>query len=94
MSISRKSNKKNGQSDFATTTDYQLHKSILFPSSVSRFIIDFTAMKLLALIKATEDETEKRNLVEVINNYRKGKVAIAWRSGKPVWIQVTNESGR
>ena len=72
-------------------TEFQLHKSQLFPTAINRFIVDFTAVKLVSYISAAQSVEERDVLKQVLHDYKRGKVAVAWRSGRPVWINVTNE---
>jgi len=69
-------------------TEFQLHKSQM--SSVdSRRVIDYTSHRLMRYIEATTDEQQRQTLQNLLQDYKAGKVAIAWKSGKPVWMQVT-----
>lgn len=70
------------------TTEFQLHKSQLTVSSVKR-IIDYTEFKLKLFIKTVTDMQQKETLIKVLESYKRGLVAVAWKSGKPVWINVT-----
>jgi len=75
----------------SSSTEFQLHKSQLFPATISRFVIDFTSVKLVSYISSLKEEHEKDLLKQVLKDYKKGRVAVAWRSGQPVWINITNE---
>lgn len=76
-------------------TEFQLHKSQLplaqgFPKGK---VVDFTEHKLLLLIRQTKDNDRKLLLLDLLTQYRAGKVAVAWDSGyKPVYVTVTRET--
>jgi hypothetical protein len=69
-------------------TDFQLHKSQL-PVAVLRSVFDYTSYRLMKFIEVTSDEQQKETLRSVLKQYREGVVAVAWKSGRPVWIPVT-----
>jgi hypothetical protein len=72
------------------STDFQLHKSqqAIF-GGIMKSIVDFTERKLNKCIEETTDENQKSLLVNLLKEYVAGKVAVAWRRGRPVWIKVT-----
>lgn len=71
-------------------TDFQLHKSQLSLSSV-KSIIDYTENKLRLFIQIVIDKQQKETLTNVLEGYRKGEIAIAWKAGRPVWLHVTKD---
>lgn len=71
-------------------TEFQLHKSQLSLSSVKR-IIDYSELRLKYFISTVTDSQQKETLTKVLESYKKGDVAVAWKAGKPVWINVTKE---
>lgn len=75
----------------ASSTEYQLHKSQLFPTIIARNLVDFTTIKLMSCINNSENEDDKIVLKKVLQDYKKGKIAVAWKAGLPIWINVTNE---
>ena len=72
-------------------TEYQLHKSQL-PRADKRNLFDYTEFRLRLYISSVTDETQRITLKDILASYKKGWVAIAWRSGKPIWLKVTRES--
>ena len=72
-------------------TDFQLHKSQI-PGSDKRNLFDYTEFRLKKYITQVSDEQQKTTLTEILEQYRKGRVAVAWKAGKPVWITITKES--
>lgn len=74
-------------------TEFQLHKSQL-PVTSRRNLFDYTEFRLRLYITQVKDEQQKISLENVLASYLKGHVAVAWRSGKPVWISVTKETKR
>ena len=71
-------------------TDFQFHKSQSFGDK--RNLFDYTEFRLKLYISQVTDEQQKQTLVEVLSNYKKGLVAVAWKIGKPIWINITKES--
>ncbi|NBW13036.1 MAG: hypothetical protein EBR82_33955 [Caulobacteraceae bacterium] len=57
-------------------------------------LFDYTEHRLKLYITQTQDEQQKATLKQVLNDYKKGLVAVAWKAGKPVWINVTKETTR
>jgi hypothetical protein len=72
-------------------TEFQLHKSQL-PTSLRRNLLDYTEFRLRLYISQVKDEQQRLSLTEVLTSYKKGLVAVAWKSGKPVWLKVTRDS--
>lgn len=85
----KSNNKKLGES----CTDFQLHKSQSTNYS-NREVIDYTEHKLTRFIQKSADEQQKATLIDLLRDYRRGLVAIAWKSGKPIWFNVTKETTR
>jgi len=71
-------------------TEFQMHKSQLSLLSV-RYIIDYSEQKLKYFIKTVTDAQQKETLTKVLESYKKGEVAVAWKAGKPVWVNVTKD---
>ena len=72
-------------------TDFQLHKSQI-PNADRRNLFDYTEFRLKKYIELLTDDQQKTTLTDILDKYRKGRVAVAWKGGKPVWIAVTKES--
>jgi len=70
-----------------TRTAYQLYKSQL--TSSYRNVFDYTEFRMKEYILSSKDESEVDALKEILSLYKKGSIAIAWKSGKPVWVNVT-----
>jgi hypothetical protein len=71
-------------------TEFQLHCS-QSPLTFVRGVFDYSEFRLLKYIEQVADEQQKFTLKNVLKDYRAGKVAIAWKAGRPVWIKVTKE---
>jgi hypothetical protein len=67
-------------------TEFQLHGG-----NVCRNVVDFTEKKLLRYASKTHDSQQKLVLMAMIQDYKDGNIAIAWRRGQPVYIKVTKE---
>ena len=72
-------------------TPFQLHKSQISAVQL-RNVFDWSEFKLKNLIENSNEEKVKDEMQLLLSLYKKGKVAIAWRAGKPVWINVTSGS--
>lgn len=72
-------------------TDFQLHKSQILGSS-GRNLFDYTEFRLNKYIQHITDEQQKLALTDILTQYKKGLVAVAWKSGRPIWITITKES--
>ena len=68
-------------------TDFQLHNS-----GSARNIIDFTEHKLIRYAMKCNDAQQKLILMALVEDYRKGLVAISWRRGLPVPLRVTKDT--
>lgn len=71
-------------------TDFVLHKSqqSLF-HGIQRKIVDYTEHRLLRYAASVRDPQQKLVLMALINDYRMGLIAVAWKRGMPVYIKVT-----
>lgn len=71
-------------------THFQLYSGCL--SIFCKFkTYDFSEKKLKNLIKKTPSVSIKNDLYCVLNDYVNGKIAIAWKSGYPVYIKMIKE---
>ena len=68
-------------------TEFQLHEG-----ATPRNVVDFTEKKLLRYANKTSDQQQKLVLMAMIDDYKKGNIAVAWRRGQPVYIRVTKEA--
>ena len=69
-------------------TDFQLHVG----KENGKNVIDFTERKLIQYALKCHDPQQKLVLMALIEDYRNGLVAVAWRRGAPVPLRVTRES--
>jgi hypothetical protein len=77
-----------------TCTEFQLHKSQIAPGGAKKNLVDYTEFRLKLYITQVTDEQQRLALEQVLASYKKGQVAVAWKSGKPVWISITKETKR
>lgn len=66
----------------ADQTDYQLY---------SQSVIDYTERKLIRMMEAWKEGAQKLELAALIESYRHGNVAVAWRRGVPMYINITHD---
>jgi hypothetical protein len=69
-------------------TEFQMHKSQLSLLS-RRNIFDYTEFRLRRYVLQLKDEQQRLTLTKILKDYIQGLVAVAWKSGKPVWLPVT-----
>lgn len=72
------------------STEFQMHKSQLTVSNVKK-VLDYTEHRLRAFVQKISDSQQRETILNVITKYCKGEVAVAWKAGKPVWINVTKD---
>lgn len=75
------------------TTEFVLHKSqqTIF-HGIQKKILDYSEHRLIYCICTVNDSQQRMMLVALLDDYRKGKVAIAWRHGRPVHFKVTKST--
>jgi glycosylphosphatidylinositol transamidase (GPIT) subunit GPI8 len=73
-------------------TEFQLHVSQQSTSTKCNNVIDYTEYRLNRYADKVTDAQQKRTINDLIENYRKGLIAVAWRAGFPQWLQVTKDS--
>jgi hypothetical protein len=69
------------------STEFQLYVGRGGQSNV----IDFTLHKLILYATKAQDMQQKMTLFAMIEDYRNGNIAIAWRRGRPVHLKVTKD---
>lgn len=69
-------------------TEFQLHAG----KNRARNVVDFTEYRLLKYAEKTNDHQQRMILMALIDDYRNGLVAVAWRRGYPVPVRVTKEA--
>ena len=69
-------------------TEFQMHVG----KDGAKNVIDFTERKLVQYASKTRDQQQKMILSALIEDYRNGLVAVAWRRGSPVPVRVTKEA--
>lgn len=74
------------------TTDFQMHKTLhpMF-DQLKKKLVDFTEYRLIRYVSNIDDMQQKTVLVEMIDRYRKGLIAIAWKRGRPIYLDLTKE---
>jgi hypothetical protein len=55
-------------------------------------VVDFTERRLLSYAAKATDPQQKLTLFAMIDSYRKGDIAVAWRRGNPLYVKVTREA--
>ncbi len=73
-------------------TDFVLHKSQqnIF-HGIQKKIVDYTEHRLLRYASNVSDQQQKFVLMALINDYRMGLIAIAWKRGYPIYLRVQKE---
>lgn len=68
-------------------TDFQLHVG-----KHPRNVVDFTEHRLIKYAEKTNDNQQRAILLALIEDYRNGLVAVAWRRGYPVPVKLTKDA--
>lgn len=71
-------------------TEFTLHvsqQSVL--AGKRKNLIDYSQKKLEKYIESVNDSQQKMVLYALLHDYVKGEVALAWKRGQPVYVQVT-----
>lgn len=87
-----KVSKKQGKRP-SSCTEFQLHKSMLQLSEGTNRsrILDFTECKLRMFAKSTLDQDRKKALLNLLSDYKAGKVAVAWNGSEPVYVTISKD---
>lgn len=74
------------------STEFQLHKSqqTIF-NGIIKQIYDYSEHRLIRHIDKIVDKQQKLVLIALLHDYVSGHVAIAWKSGQPIWIKITKD---
>lgn len=81
------------QSSAGDSTPYQLHKSQHDKfSGIMHKIIDYSEYRLKDYISTVTDPQQNSVLTNLLDKYVKGLIAISWRNGLPLWINVTKDN--
>lgn len=70
------------------STDFQLHSG----RGSSKNVIDFTEHKLIQHASKVLDQQQKLHILALVDDYRNGLVAIAWKRGAPIYFKVTKDN--
>lgn len=72
------------------STEFQLHKSQqTIMSGDVKGVLDYTERRLLQFLKSATDDQQKAFYETLLSEYVSGKIAVAWRGGRPIWIKIT-----
>lgn len=73
-------------------TEFQMHKT-LHPQfdSLKKKLIDFTEHKLVRYLDSIVDAQQREVMMDIIDRYRRGLIAVAWKKGRPVHLDLTKE---
>ena len=69
-------------------TEFQVHKSHR-GDVFGKHVIDYSEHRLRRHIQKVDDAQQKAIIENLIIDYVEGRVAIAWKKGKPIWIKLT-----
>ena len=72
-----------------TCTEFQVHISQqeAFEGTTCR-VFDYTEHRLRRYSKLVKDPQQRQVIVDLLNKYIKGNVAICWKSGLPSWLDL------
>jgi hypothetical protein len=69
-------------------TELQVHVS---QRTATLGIIDYSERRLMRMFDVTIDPVKKLSIAALIDDYRSGLIAVAWRAGEPVYVKVTRD---
>lgn len=72
-------------------TEFTLHVNQLSHGEKKKNLIDYSQKKLEKYIETINDPQQTMVLYALLHDYIKGCVALAWKKGQPVYIQVTKD---
>jgi hypothetical protein len=84
--------RKDSKKSPSERTQYQLHKTqqTVFADKMKE-TYDYTEHKLARYIETVEDPEKRKFFENLLQDYVRGNVAIAWEKGEPVWLKITKE---
>ena len=53
--------------------------------------LDYTKFRLKSLINKSYSSKTIKSLIELLKNYESRKVAVGWKNGEPVYIELNNK---
>jgi hypothetical protein len=86
----RRPQKPGDKTSFSGCTEFHLHKSQ--NSQTGKNVHDFSFHRLNKCIQETDDPKQREVLETLLKDYRSGRIALAWREGKPIWLGVTKST--
>lgn len=71
-------------------TEFQLHVSQFQLYYKSKSVLrDFTEFRLKRYIEDLDQDHHRKALIEgILEDYVKGKIAVAWKAGEPVYVRM------
>lgn len=70
-----------------TSTEFQL-----YGVNGGKNLVDFTEQKLMRYASKTKDPQQKLVLMSMLEDYRGGLIAVAWRRGAAVYYRMTKDA--
>ena len=88
----RTRNPSNAAMNLTGQTEFQMHVSQhTMMNGLLKKIIDYTEHRLIKYADTVVDAQQKLVLVALINDYKAGRVAVAWKRGLPLALRVTKD---
>lgn len=87
---SKESKIKKGFQTKSDQTEFVMHVSQRV-SGPPNSLFDFNEEKLKHYASRQRDPSVRAEIVKLIDLYRTGYIAIAWRSGEPIYIKITRD---
>lgn len=75
-----------------TKTEFHVHvnQQSMFDGQRHK-VFDYSEYRLLVLIDKAMLPIRRDELVEILNEYKNGRVAISWCEGEPLYVRVKSE---
>lgn len=71
-----------------SSTSFQVHKS--FQNNDNKNVLDYSEYRLRRYLVSITDQQQKKVVSELLSDYKKGLVAVAWRKGFPRHNKIIN----
>lgn len=88
-SMATRSPQAPGRKPGESSTEFQLHKSIM---CADKNVLDYTSFRLRRYAESVTDISQRMTLENIVVSYEKGIVAVAWKCGKPIYMNIVHET--
>jgi len=79
-----------GIGSFDCSTDYALHSSLR--SQDTRNVLDLSEFRMRRYVMNITDKQQRNIILDLIDDFVDGDIAVAWKRGKLSYIRVTRDA--